>query len=343
MIEHGYQPGRRVRAVILGWLARSIRWTGWAAALLAVAGALVGGAVPMVDLASHFRIQYALAIAAGLAAELTRTRRRWWRSGVLAVALVFDASSVAALALPAGNSAPALGSPPIRLIQFNTWPENREPGAVVAFIESERPDACTLQETAESLRRAVAERLSGRYRVLEAGADLVLIRRNAGPIEFVGWGRHRLPGGTSIEARLRVGGRPVALLGLHATAPLGFGATRDRDAQLAWVGRWSRSREGAAIVLGDLNATHWSHPFRALLVSGRLVDSARGFGPQPTWRSRYGPVAGPAAAPFRIPIDHCLHSSDLATVARRTGPACGSNHLPLLVTLRFVGAGGTGG
>jgi endonuclease/exonuclease/phosphatase (EEP) superfamily protein YafD len=55
---------------------------------------------------------------------------------------------------------------------------------------------------------------------------------------------------------------------------------------------------------------------------------------QPTWRVRYGPLSGILAWPVQVPIDHCLYSPGLAAVAREIGPACGSNHFPLFVTLR---------
>jgi endonuclease/exonuclease/phosphatase (EEP) superfamily protein YafD len=90
------------------------------------------------------------------------------------------------------------------------------------------------------------------------------------------------------------------------------------------------------IVIGDLNATPWSYAFSRLLRDADLIDSTRGFGVQPTWRTRYGPVGGMPAWPLQIPIDHCLHSAGLATIAREIGPACGSNHFPLLVVLRFT-------
>jgi endonuclease/exonuclease/phosphatase (EEP) superfamily protein YafD len=92
------------------------------------------------------------------------------------------------------------------------------------------------------------------------------------------------------------------------------------------------------IILGDLNASPWSHPFGRLLREGGLVDSTRGFGVQPTWRTHFGPVSGMLTWPVQIPIDHCLHSPGFVAVAREIGPACGSNHFPLFVTLRSTEA-----
>jgi endonuclease/exonuclease/phosphatase family metal-dependent hydrolase len=70
-----------------------------------------------------------------------------------------------------------------------------------------------------------------------------------------------------------------------------------------------------------------------------LVDSEQGFGVQPTWRVFLGPLTGPLLRPVQIPIDHCLHAPEMMTLARATGPACGSDHYPLLVTLQLRSQG----
>ena len=83
------------------------------------------------------------------------------------------------------------------------------------------------------------------------------------------------------------------------------------------------------LVVGDLNATPWSSGFRALERRGSLVDSLRGRGLQPSWPEGFGPLM--------IPIDHALHTTDLAVADRRTGPASGSAHRPLVVSAGRTG------
>lgn len=318
------------------WIVRLIRTAGWCAAVLALlgfAGAFAGAA----DLASHFRVAYALAMIPALATYVVRPRRARWRAAILGLTLLLDFAAIAVLYLPhRGGSEASSKGPSIRLLQFNTWPKNPNDRKVLALIESERPDVVSLQETSESLRGAVDHELSDRYQILTAGSELLLIRRDAALIRMRGHDRHALPGGSeAISAGLEIGGREVAVLSLHAMAPIGLARAAIRDAQFEWVARWSRARPGPTIILGDLNATPWSHPFGRLLREGELIDSARGFGVQPTWRTSYGPVRGVLAWPVQIPIDHCLHSAGLVTMDRKTGPACGSNHYPLLVTLKF--------
>jgi endonuclease/exonuclease/phosphatase (EEP) superfamily protein YafD len=224
----------------------------------------------------------------------------------------------------------------IRILQFNTWLRNQQDQEVLSFVEAEQPDVASLQETTESLRAAVSSSMANRYRILSAGSELLLLRRDAQPIQMRDWSRHILPGGEAIEVQLVVKGRGMTLLSLHAMAPVGFAKAAIRDAQFEWVARWCRRTSEPRIILGDLNATPWSHSFSRLLRDGELIDSTQGFGVQPTWRTSYGPFGGVLAWPLRIPIDHCLHSPEFVAVAREIGPACGSNHYPLLVTLGFT-------
>jgi endonuclease/exonuclease/phosphatase (EEP) superfamily protein YafD len=325
-------------AAYIRWIVRAIRIGGWIAAALALIG-FAGAIARTFDLASHFRVAYALAMALALATYARDFMRRRWQCAALSFALALDAAAIAVLYLPS-ESLPGAGpeGASIRLLQFNTWPKNRSDREVLSLVEAEQPDVASLQETSASLRAAVALGLADRYEMIEAGSELLLIRRDAPSIELRKRARHALPGGEAIAASLSIAGREIEVLSFHAMAPLGPARAAIRDAQFEWVARWARSRPGPVIVLGDLNATPWSYAFDRLLRDADLLDSTRGFGVQPTWRTRYGPVSGVLAWPLQIPIDHCLHSAGLATIAREIGPACGSNHFPLIVVLRS-GAG----
>ena len=66
-----------------------------------------------------------------------------------------------------------------------------------------------------------------------------------------------------------------------------------------------------------------SYPFRRLLRRTGLENSSQGFGVQPTWPN-FNPL-------LRIPLDHCLHSSDISIVDRQIGEDVSSDHYPLIV------------
>ncbi|MBU4198871.1 MAG: hypothetical protein KKG09_02950 [Verrucomicrobia bacterium] len=72
-----------------------------------------------------------------------------------------------------------------------------------------------------------------------------------------------------------------------------------------------------------MNVSPWSSHFRRLLRESGLQDSAQGRGVQPTW-----PTFSPL---LLIPIDHCLHSPQIAIFKKQAGPSVGSDHYPVIV------------
>ena len=85
-------------------------------------------------------------------------------------------------------------------------------------------------------------------------------------------------------------------------------------------------------MIGDLNATPWSHGYRKLLRESDLYDSLVGSGRQASWPSGMG-LAGKLGM---IPIDHCLVSLGVEVLDRDLGQASGSDHRPLVVGLRVA-------
>jgi len=101
---------------------------------------------------------------------------------------------------------------------------------------------------------------------------------------------------------------------------------------LAAAGAWVRDRPGEVIVVGDFNASPWSHAFRGLRRNAGLIDTMRGAGLQPSWPDGWGVLA--------LPIDHVLHTEGLGSEDRHTGPAFSSAHRPVLVTIGEAAPGG---
>lgn len=99
-----------------------------------------------------------------------------------------------------------------------------------------------------------------------------------------------------------------------------------RDEYLEEVNRLAQDETESVIVVGDFGAAPWSHAFRALEVDAELRNSMKGFGLQATWPADRWP-------PFRLPMDHLLHSQDLTTTDRYLGPIFGVDHRPIVVTV----------
>jgi len=124
-------------------------------------------------------------------------------------------------------------------------------------------------------------------------------------------------------------GRRIDLLAVHPPSPTTADRADRRDRVLRAAGAWAAGRDAPAVVIGDFNATPWSHAVRAMRMRSGLHDSLTGRGLQPTWPSGGGPLM--------IPIDHAHHSDGLVVVERSTGPPLGSAHRPLLVEFARAG------
>lgn len=123
---------------------------------------------------------------------------------------------------------------------------------------------------------------------------------------------------------------PLGRLGIVATHPLPPGGAAYSDGRNDQLRRLPEHipDDGPVLLVGDLNVTPWNHYFKKLLKDTELQDSAVGFGVQPTWPA--------GILPLLIPIDHVLHSRDIAVLDRRVGPDVGSDHLPLIVDFAVV-------
>ncbi len=291
----------------------------------------------LADLSSHFRFLWASILLPVLLVNCWNSSRNLRWAILLWIAFGLNLSSIAPLYVPTAQQRSV--EPPdttIRLLQFNTWPKNRNHSAVITLIESELPNVIGLQETNRRLRTLLIERFADQYEIKVTGSLMLMVRREPKSIERIELSSYQMtPGGEALAARIATEDQEIAILCFHATAPLGPNKAAQRDRQLQWAAHWARHQIGPVVILGDLNASAWSSHFREFLRSGELEDSAQGFGFQPTWRTRFGPFRGIAILPFQIPIDHCLHSPEIDTLARSIGPPSGSNHYPVLIRLRI--------
>lgn len=107
-----------------------------------------------------------------------------------------------------------------------------------------------------------------------------------------------------------VGGRTVQVFGTHMSH-----ITHGSHAQFRRLGGLLPPTGRAAVLAGDMNL--WGPPVRAYLPGWRRAVTAR------TW---------PAPRPHSQ-LDHVLVTPPVAVLAGRIGPAAGSDHRPVVVTL----------
>jgi endonuclease/exonuclease/phosphatase (EEP) superfamily protein YafD len=311
-----------------GRLARlTARWS-WLVLFLSAVGtgsACLGNFTWWLDLFTHFRAQYFFAAVLLLILfACVRSKRGALLSAVL---VVMNGASIGPLYL--SPDPPPTTGPPLRLLLANVHSGNQEFQLLLDLVAAERPDLLLFEEVTAVWVDALAP-LSTEYphqitRPSEDNFGIMLWSRiplDRAEVQFFG-----AADVASIVARFRHGGQSINLLLTHPLPPMQARLAQLRDGQLMEVAAAARKLGPRTIVAGDLNVTPWSPIFSRLLDVSGLRDSTRGFGIQPTW-----PIVLPA--PCRIPIDHCLHTSDLAVTDRRTGPHIGSDHLPLIIDLR---------
>ncbi|MGB1252142.1 MAG: endonuclease/exonuclease/phosphatase family protein [Candidatus Promineifilaceae bacterium] len=131
----------------------------------------------------------------------------------------------------------------------------------------------------------------------------------------------------SLYAEITTQAGPVAILASHPSPPLFRYGTDLRTMRFQAIEKFMSATAVPTIVLGDLNATPWSHDMRSLVNNTRLHDSALGHGLQPTWLSRQHLLG--------IPIDYVLVSAEFSTLDHQVLPRAGSDHLPIVATLQL--------
>lgn len=131
---------------------------------------------------------------------------------------------------------------------------------------------------------------------------------------------------TFVRVEASIGDQPVVIYAVKSRPASNASDSDLRDEYLAEIGRMARRETDPTVIVGDFQATPWSHAFQDLKTSADFENSMDGFGLQTTWPADRW-------AFFRIPVDHLLHTSELTTIDRYLGPAFGVDHRPLVVKL----------
>ncbi len=293
--------------------------------MIATISGFFGGVWWLLDLFSHFRMQYA---ALALLCVVATMVRPGWVTALTAAPLLVNAACIAPLYLGAPGRADARVTPLV-VTSFNVHTENREKAAVVTLLERSGADVIFVYEVDRAWLEAL-ETMTPPYRIVDSRPEsdnfgiAALARVPVADHRVMVMSDALVP---SIEVTIEWEGREVVLLGTHALPPVNAAYAAARDQQLANVGAWSERERRPHAVFGDFNATPWSAPFRAL-VEGTLVDSERGWAP--SWPAGQG-----ALGLLAVPIDHALVSKELIPLSRTIGDSAGSDHRALTVRLGF--------
>ena len=300
----------------------------FASGVLSLAG-FFGDAAWGLEILSHFRVQYTLAFLF-LAAVFAVGRK--WKATLATLALAFANALPVLLFLLPPAAPPPLPGPSFRAMLMNVNSHSGDPARVRAAIERFQPDLLAIEEISARWLDALAPVLATYpYRTVDPRFDNFGIglfsRFPIGSAVVEPFGLVDVP---SIFAEISLEGRTLAVVATHPMPPGDALLAAERNRQLDWLARRVAALPHPVLLLGDLNVSPWSPAYRRFIETSGLRDSARGRSIQPTW---------PAPLPLLwIPLDHALHSPDVAVVSRQIGPDVGSDHYPLVVDFAWAPA-----
>lgn len=278
-----------------------------------------------------------LALVCALVALL---RGRRWPAAILAVVAVTIVGPDVWARIRAPSIMRARAAPPLRIAAANLAEQNEDDPLMLDALLGLDADVLVLPEYTPSWERRLGDALRARYaHFFLASPPPQQGNVNVDGFRLAVWSRLPPAGEpeviqlagvvAQIRVPLRWQGRDFALYGIHPRKPFPLpffrGAHRDRAELLAWL-----SHEPLPMVIaGDFNAT----PRGAFLtrLRGRgLANAAEAvLGTSPaTW-----PMYPALLAPFRVAIDHVLHSDAFAAVSFRTGDATRSDHAAIVAEL----------
>lgn len=316
----------------MGVILGLVRIGGFLLALGCAAAALGGQAgrwSPRLDVLNHFELVWV--IGAILAVALG------WRDRatvvLAALALAAAALQMTPELLARDKPAQTAEGPALKLVQFNVWFRNRAPAPTAAWLLEQDADIIVLEE-AFGGAAPVVKALSARYPYQFSCGDkrhacstLVLSRRPAiagGPLSGSGlvasWASFNGPGG------------PFIVVGLHSTHPYPPPWQQvEHDRLVKALARFDQER---LILAGDFNSTPWSFGLKRLdrrLQIRRLTHAEPSWPAQPVTRLHIRPPL------LLLPIDQVYAGKGWAAVSVKRGPRLGSDHVPIVVTLRPAG------
>ncbi|WP_255991458.1 endonuclease/exonuclease/phosphatase family protein [Chitinolyticbacter albus] len=271
----------------------------------------------LLELFSHFALFYLPCLL--LAALLVG--RGWWRLLLLTLALWQAWFIAAPLRVPQGHAVtrPA----PLRIVAFNVYYRNGALAPAAHWLRRENADLLFLTEVTEDIAGSLAGVLvtypqSCRQLANSPFGLLLASRRPLRACEVV-----------EVEGEYRAYPYVRAVLddgrviyGIHPPPPLDGALARARDAMFSALAQAVRAERAPVIVLGDMNSTPFSPRYADFLVAADLREA--GSGVWPTW--------GPAGW-WLLPLDRVLLRGAIRSRAVTLGPALGSDHRPLRITL----------
>jgi endonuclease/exonuclease/phosphatase (EEP) superfamily protein YafD len=310
---------------------------------LVVAGlavlALLGFAVPELDLLNHAQVLlFGGALAALVLALLLFGGSRWRRwiigiaaAGLLASAITFVPEVISGFQPRA--PLPADGTPVLKLMTHNLFGLNYEMDRVAAIVADEDPDIIALQEYFSEQSSELHPVLRERYPYFAQcrGGKRANIGLYSKLPFTVAEGAGACPDdGKQRTARILAtfhlaDGSSFSVITTHLDWPV---PVQRQVTQFAELREAVDAVGGPLLVAGDFNSTPWSYALRRFGEQAGLERQTRNL---VTYPLRFTLRRLIDTTPF-LPLDHVMTRGGIAVHELHAGPYSGSDHLPVIAS-----------
>jgi endonuclease/exonuclease/phosphatase (EEP) superfamily protein YafD len=280
----------------------------------------------LLELTTHFKVQYFVAACCALFLFGLKRKLGWAALSLIVVAL--NLMVILPWYFPAA-SAESASQLELRVLLANVNVKNRSFAAAIALIQKEQPDLVAIVETNRDWIQALdAVKPILPYALFSPTAEgFGVALYSKFPLEAIAIEAPQEFQDFHLAAQVNVAGKRVTAIALRPPPPKGATLTQIRNQELEIVANWVRSLDTPIIALGDFNTSLWSPFYQKFVDQTQLHDSRQGFGILPTCPS--------ILPPLYIPIDHCLISADIQASHSRTGKLIGSDHLSVIADLKL--------
>jgi endonuclease/exonuclease/phosphatase (EEP) superfamily protein YafD len=291
--------------------------------------AIIGGVLPLgagaswvLELSSHFRLQYVALALPLIAAALIRRRR------LLGALLVITTGLNAWPLLPylPTRDAAAPGTA-FTVLDVNVNARNQAHDRVLESIRRSDADFVTLIELSRPLAAKLAALDSIYPFRMEFPADgnfglAVLSRHPLTEVESVSIGPT-----VALHVIVELGDRRFHLVAVHPLPPIRSDMAATRNAQLEELAAYVRAIDAPTVVCGDFNLSPYSPYSPRFEAASATLSARRGRGIGISWPT-FMPVLG-------MPIDHCFVTEDFASTRVVRMARIGSDHYPVRFELQL--------
>lgn len=301
--------------------------------------ALLGSAVPALDLFNHFQaVLLAGLLVAVVAVPLLFIGRPWQLplTGIAVLGLVASAWTVVpefTASLAPRTPLPSDGRPVLKLMTHNLFALNHNMARVAGVIAAEDPDIIALQEFFPEQREELPGLLKPRYPYsinCTGGrrANIAIYSKLPFQAQTVG----ACEGSTAPETRITrivatftlIGGQTFSVLTTHLDWPFPIARQQQETADLATA---VEAVKGPLLVVGDFNSTPWSYIQRNFAATTGLIRQTHGI---LTFPMRFWVVGWRDTLPF-LPLDQVMtRGIDIHDL--HAGARSGSDHLPIVTS-----------